>query len=168
MAETLRDIAEFVSGKFAPFLPDEAQVNPGVFGAEVAFWLARRLAEHGVVTSYPQNEDWGWYLDYRLPSGSVFAVHCSNTRDTADAWQFHLLRRGHKLFGRNLPPFREARALVDATSAHWRKSPRSRTSSGCIPSGTTIEERLRLDDASVQPAPMAVDSRRAPQSETPA
>ena len=97
MAETLRDIAEFTASKFAPFLPDNAQVNPGEYGAELAFWLAGRLAGLGIVTSYPQNEDWGWYLDYRLPSASEFAVHCSNTLATKDTWQLHLLRRGRKL-----------------------------------------------------------------------
>jgi hypothetical protein len=114
MAKSLRDIAEFTSRKFAPFLPDEAQVNPGVYGAELAFWLAERLADLGIVTSYPQNEDWGWYLEYLLPSGSEFAVHCSNTSGATDTWQLHLFRQGRKLFGRDPPPFGEARPLVDA------------------------------------------------------
>ena len=56
----LRDIAEFRSTKFAPVLPDDSQVNPQVYGAELAFWLCTELAKRGIVTSYPNFEDWGW------------------------------------------------------------------------------------------------------------
>jgi len=37
------DIAEFSSELFRPFLPEESQVNPEVYGAELAYWLARKL-----------------------------------------------------------------------------------------------------------------------------
>ena len=40
----------FDSDLFAPFLPDDAQVNPRVYGAELAFWLFRQLAARGIVT----------------------------------------------------------------------------------------------------------------------
>src|SRR4029079_14060405 len=58
----LRDIAEFRSTRFAPVLPDDAQVNPQVYGAELAFWLCTELAKRGVMTSYPDFEDWGWFI----------------------------------------------------------------------------------------------------------
>ena len=74
----LVDIAEFNSEKFRPVLPDEAQVNPGVFGAELAWWLCTELAVRGVVTSYPEYEDWGWYLNHSTQSGAEFAIHCGN------------------------------------------------------------------------------------------
>lgn len=48
---------DFESNLFIPFLPDEAQVNPTVYGAELAFWLSRQLAQRGMPTSYPQCED---------------------------------------------------------------------------------------------------------------
>lgn len=42
----------FKSDLFKPFLPEEAQVNPNCYGAELAYWLAQKLAENGFVTSY--------------------------------------------------------------------------------------------------------------------
>jgi hypothetical protein len=48
---------DFESQMFRPYLSEEAQVNPGVFGAELAFWLSRQLAQRGVTTSYPRHED---------------------------------------------------------------------------------------------------------------
>jgi hypothetical protein len=50
---------DFESNMFSPFLPGDAQVNPGVYGAELAYWLSRQLAQRGMPTSYPQYEDWG-------------------------------------------------------------------------------------------------------------
>ena len=51
------------SERFRPFLPDDCQVNPNVLGFELAEWLARELALRACPTSYPSNEDWGWYLE---------------------------------------------------------------------------------------------------------
>ena len=59
--DTIRDIVEFKSSRFVPVLPEDCQVNPGVYGAELAFWLSQALAKAGVATSYPNNEDWGWF-----------------------------------------------------------------------------------------------------------
>jgi hypothetical protein len=59
--EAALDIATFVSDQFVPFLPEESQVNPEVYGAELAWWLASELARRNVFTSYPEYEDWGWY-----------------------------------------------------------------------------------------------------------
>jgi hypothetical protein len=110
----LVDIAEFTSERFAPVLPDECQVNPGVFGAELAFWLCTQLAASGVVTSYPQHEDWGWYLEYSTESGAEFAVHCGNVSDEQHRWLLSLRPFGRKLFGRDKPSSTEASRLISA------------------------------------------------------
>ena len=55
---------EFSSAEFLPYLPEESQANPGVYGFELAHWLSRALAERGIVTSYPLGEDWGWLIEY--------------------------------------------------------------------------------------------------------
>jgi len=55
---------EFSSDKFQPYLPEEAQQNPGVYGFELAEWLSRQLARSGVITSYPIGEDWGWFIEF--------------------------------------------------------------------------------------------------------
>jgi len=55
---------EFSSADFLPYLPEDSQANPGVYGFELAHWLSRALAEGGLVTSYPLGEDWGWFIEY--------------------------------------------------------------------------------------------------------
>lgn len=106
------DLAEFSSDAFSPFLPDECQVNPQVYGAELAFWLSRALAGNGIVTSYPEYEDWGWYIEYLTESESEFAVHCGNVGESSSRWLLSLRRYGRKIFGRDKPPYSEASDLV--------------------------------------------------------
>ena len=113
----LRDIAEFRSTRFAPVLPDDAQVNPQVYGAELAFWLCTELAKRGVMTSYPDFEDWGWFIEYSPPSGSEFAVHCGNVGGSKDHWLLSLRRYGRKMFGRDKPPYEEASPLIEGIRA---------------------------------------------------
>lgn len=110
----LLDIAEFRSEQFAPRLPDESQVNPGVYGAELAFWLCTELADRGVVTTYPNYEDWGWFIEYFTDNGAEFAVHCGNIDGESDRWLLSLRRHGRKMFGRDKPPFSEASTLIVA------------------------------------------------------
>jgi hypothetical protein len=111
---TLRDIALFRSRRFTPLLPEQAQVNPGVYGAELAYWLCTELARSGVVTSYPIAEDWGWFVEYNTAAGAAFAVHCGNVDGTDDQWLLSLRRFGRKLFGRDKPPCVEAAPLIRA------------------------------------------------------
>ena len=110
----LMDLVELRTNKFTPFLPDESQVNPGVYGAELAYWLAQKLAFRGVVTSYPEYEDWGWYLNYVTSDGAEFAVHCGNVDGQDDLWLLSLRRYPRKMFGRDKPSFSKASVLVGA------------------------------------------------------
>ena len=110
--DTLIDIVQFRSGRFTPALPEECQVNPEVYGAELAFWLSAELAHRGVVTSYPQSEDWGWFIEFGTDSGSEFVVHCINVEGANDIWLLSLRRHARKMFGRDKPPYSEAAPLV--------------------------------------------------------
>ena len=113
--EAIRDLAGFRSPRFSPVLPEECQVNPGVYGAELAYWLCTRLyAEKGVATSYPDAEDWGWLLGWSTADGDEFALHCGNVDGTSDRWLVSLRRFGRKLFGRDKPDFARADDLVRA------------------------------------------------------
>lgn len=112
--EDLMDLVQLRSKRFAPFLPDDAQVNPGIYGAELAYWLAQSLASRGVITSYPEYEDWGWYLDYATSDGFEFAIHCGNVDGKDDLWLLSLRRYPRKMFGRDKPSFEKASALIDA------------------------------------------------------
>ena len=82
----MNNTVQFKSDKFLPFLPDEAQVNPKRYGAELAYWLCKKLSEKEIFTSYPNQEDWGWYLDYILESGDEFMVSCGNIDETENGW----------------------------------------------------------------------------------
>jgi len=114
MTTSVRDLAQFSSREFVPFLPEDSQVNPGAYGAELAYWLAARLAAKQIITSYPEYEDWGWYVEYILPSGSEFAVYCRNIDGRDDRWALALRRYGRAWFGRDKPPYSEAQSLIEA------------------------------------------------------
>ena len=105
---------EFESKLFSPFLPDEAQVNPGIYGAELAFWLARELASRGVVTSYPEYEDWGWYIEYIGNEDAEFWLHCSNMEGESHHWCCFLEQKSRSLFGRNKASLEQALPLITA------------------------------------------------------
>jgi hypothetical protein len=53
---------EFESDRFLPFLPEECQSNPGIYGFELSVWVAQTLAASDLDTTYPLQEDWGWLL----------------------------------------------------------------------------------------------------------
>ena len=110
--ETVRDIVRFRSTLFEPALPEGCQVNPCVYGAELAFWLCTELARRGVATGYPNAEDWGWFIEYLPESGSEFAVHCGNVDGERNFWLLSLRRHARKMFGRDKPPYEEASTLV--------------------------------------------------------
>jgi hypothetical protein len=115
--DEVRDIVEFQSSLFAPVLPEDSQVNPEVYGAELAYWLCLELAKRGVMTSYPNYEDWGWFVEYITEGGSEFAILCGNIGGAKDHWLLSLRRYGRKLFGRDKPPYSEAAPVIDGIRA---------------------------------------------------
>lgn len=86
----VRDIAVFHSSRFKPILPDACQVGPRTYGAELAFWLAGKLAKQGVVTSYPVAADTGWMLSFAAAGGTVFQVLCANVDGSDTHWRLSL------------------------------------------------------------------------------
>ncbi|MFC0250669.1 hypothetical protein [Massilia consociata] len=105
---------EFDSELFRPYLPDESQVSPGHYGAELAFWLSRKLAQRGVITSYPQREDWGWFIDYRSQDGHAYRLCCASRESSGDKWHCHVDRKTKSLFGRSKAPIEGAAPLIRA------------------------------------------------------
>jgi hypothetical protein len=75
---------EFTSDKFRPYLPEDAQVNPGVYGFELATWLSRALAGKGVATSYPNYEDWGWFIEYISNADEELMIACASQSEAGD------------------------------------------------------------------------------------
>lgn len=82
---------EFASDAFLPYLPEEAQGNPGVYGFELALWLSQELARRGVVTSYPLAEDWGWLLEAN-DSGRETMIGCGSISDPGEGYLKRAIR----------------------------------------------------------------------------
>jgi hypothetical protein len=106
-------LVNFKSEMFKPFLPDDSQVNPGVFGAELAFWISKKLAQKGIITSYPEYEDWGWYVEYCLDDNE-YRLCCGNVESSQTEWQCFLEPYAKGFFGRNKAPIELARVLLNA------------------------------------------------------
>ncbi|MET3139478.1 hypothetical protein AAKU61_003859 [Undibacterium sp. GrIS 1.2] len=77
---------EFSSAKFLPFLPEDRQANPGVYGFELALWLSQALMKVGIPTSYPLGDDWGWFIEY-AQGESEFSIGCSSQTQTGDGYK---------------------------------------------------------------------------------
>ena len=110
----MKNSVEFTSGKFSPFLPEDCQVNPGRHGAELAYWISRKLAEKNVFTSYPNEEDWGWYLDYILESGEEYMLACGNVDQTENRWLCFLQGQKRKLFSKKRADLANAAILLES------------------------------------------------------
>ncbi|HEV7693036.1 MAG TPA: hypothetical protein VGO52_19535 [Hyphomonadaceae bacterium] len=88
----------FSTDKFRPFLPEFHQVNTDLYGYELADWLTRQLAARGIHTSYPNWEDWGWYLEHVSDAEEEVWIRCSSDWRGPDAgpmdWQVLFEQRG--------------------------------------------------------------------------
>lgn len=78
---------EFESDLFLPLLPESAQGNPGAYGFELAWWLAQRLQEMGITTSYPLGEDWGWLIEHIDESDAEFTIGCGSMADHGEGYK---------------------------------------------------------------------------------
>lgn len=101
----------FESNIFEPFLSEEAQVNPSVYGAELAWWLSRELASEGIETAYPNNEDWGWFIEY-IVDDDEYWLCCGNVDDSKRKWRIYLECKAKGMFGRNKAPIEKAMPLL--------------------------------------------------------
>jgi hypothetical protein len=103
----------FKSDRFRPFLPGDRQVNPNVFGFELASWLSQSLAEHRVVTSYPSEEDWGWYLIF--PEGEAeYQVCCSGSEESPGEYEWRVFVSPIKRLLRRRPSDAMAEELFES------------------------------------------------------
>ena len=113
----MKTIATFTSDQFKPFLPEAAQVNPNRYGAELAFWLSRKLSGKGVVTSYPQYEDWGWFIEYITDEGDEYWLCCGNVDGTDNRWHIFIDPKAKSMFGRNKAKLENAARLLTSLKA---------------------------------------------------
>ncbi len=110
----MKTSVEFDSDLFKPFLPDDSQVNPKVYGAELAFWLSRQLAAKGIVTSYPNYEDWGWFIEYITDDEDEYWLCCGNREGANNKWLCYLNAKAKSFFGRNKAKPENAKPLLNA------------------------------------------------------
>ena len=71
------------------------------------------LAQKGIVTSYPEYEDWGWYVEYFLDDNE-YRLCCGNVEGSQTEWQCFIEPYAKSFFGRNKAPVELAKPLLDA------------------------------------------------------
>ena len=113
---------DFASDLFKPFLPEVSQVNPQVYGAELAYWLSQKLAEKNIITTYPNNEDWGWFVEYFIDDDE-YTLCCSNSDEEGKEWRCFLRPQSKSLFGRKKAPIEKASPLLNALKELLEETP---------------------------------------------
>lgn len=69
----------FISGAFSPRLPESSQIRPGLYGFELAYWLAQHLEGAGFKTGYPEPERAAWAVGVSGPNEDEFVLKCRST-----------------------------------------------------------------------------------------
>ncbi len=65
----MKTFVEFRSEKFPPYDGEEDQINPGLWGKRLAWYMVRALAERGIEVEKIIGEDWGYYLSIQSGGG---------------------------------------------------------------------------------------------------
>lgn len=84
--------ARFKSTRFRPFRPEDQQVNPGVYGEELARWLAVRLTETEGTRPRVDYEDWAWLVELSVANGHAW-IFCANEYGSDDVWMIDVRQR---------------------------------------------------------------------------
>ena len=84
--------ARFKSTRFRPLRPESEQVNPGVYGEELARWLAARLRERGDAEPRVDYEDFAWLVELGLGAGDAW-IFCANEYGSSDVWMIDVRPR---------------------------------------------------------------------------
>jgi hypothetical protein len=100
----MRTHVRFRSELFRPLKPEDQQVNPGVYGEELAKWVRDRIGAHGLDAQDHFGEDWGWMVVF----GRDFPgwIGCANVTGEDDQWLcFCQVHRSltDRLLGRPVP-----------------------------------------------------------------
>lgn len=73
----------FRSTRFQVEPDEDAETNPGIFGRQLAAWLARELRNRGYSEAEEVPEDWGWAVVCQSKPFYLFAA-CGNTLESID------------------------------------------------------------------------------------
>jgi hypothetical protein len=74
----------FKTSRFNLSKVGEHFMNPCCFGEDIAAWLQSKLAERGIKTRSPYQEDWGWELPATLGTDSYFLCMSGNSDELPD------------------------------------------------------------------------------------
>lgn len=97
----MRTLVTFFSKKFNASEVRDYYINPHCFGDDVCRWLIGQLQQSGVdVDEAPQQEDFGWYFNFRLPVGRFcFIVSCRPEENEEEALWIGWIERQCGLLG---------------------------------------------------------------------
>lgn len=76
----MRTHVRFRCTLFAPQKPDGEQVNPGVYGEELADWVRRGIGKYGRPAQDCFAEDWGWMVVFGRDYPA--SIGCGNVEDS--------------------------------------------------------------------------------------
>lgn len=118
----MKTSVQFTSRLFIPFLPDDSQVNTKVYGAELTYWLSRELAHKNIITSYPEYEDWGWFIEF-LAAENEYWLCCANNNEEGTQWQCFLRPKTKGFWKRSKAPIEGAAPLLEAVQQILTETP---------------------------------------------
>jgi hypothetical protein len=92
MSSVLRNVI-FKSNAFNTTEPKDYFINPCCFGDDLGRWTIQRLRSHGVSTdNEPGQEDFGWYIVFRIGATEYFFIISYRPDDPTGDWMCGLER----------------------------------------------------------------------------
>lgn len=94
----------FETNRFNLSKVGEHFINPCCFGEDAAAWLRGRLAERGIESASPGQEDWGWYLQAKHSGESyILGINGNTSENVAEEnegkWRI-IVKRDRSIWGR--------------------------------------------------------------------
>jgi hypothetical protein len=87
----------FRSKIFKPLRPEEEQVNPGVYGEELACWLSEHLTDTAGIKPRVDFEDFAWLVELPFGDGTAW-LFCTNEYGSDELWMIDV-REAPRLLG---------------------------------------------------------------------
>lgn len=89
----------FLTDVFSPVLPESSQIRPGLYGFELAYWLAQELEKVGWQASYPEPGRNSWVVSLVGQAQDEFELQCRSAAQgkptPLPAWEVQVRAFGH-------------------------------------------------------------------------
>ena len=76
----MKTCVEFRSDRFPAYPDEEQQINPGIWGKQLAEFVSAGLKSRGIAAGKPVAEDWGWLVPIENESFPLW-IGCANYDD---------------------------------------------------------------------------------------